>query len=573
MAINPKPTAPSNEPHPSSFAARRAALACVLALILSACTAWWLLRSRGAWGRDGWFRTPHEPWNLGAWWLPIGVLLIFGGLSAVAAYDRFRRAKTAPEQRASLRISLSALMLMSLLWHWSLLGPSSSIEGVRSGAYNVLASQWSDLATQYLGAAYRIENAREFSRDYARQSQTPSAPALAHVATHPPGATLFYYGCRRLVETVPALENALLSAVESAAGDSGIEAVADDNRVTLTNKFNAMRVASARSAGAPAGDKDEAAQPLPVSALATAALASIALVGALALSVPAVFMLARDGRAIGTASTCSGEDRAADEARGLCASALWVLAPTVGLFAPTLDALVACGVAWTLALCGKYLRVPSLPAPRKYLLVLAGAICALTTYISFGALVIIVVIALWLSGQKQARALLWFGAAFVVTWLVIWLLFPLDLLQVWRQAMAAHHLATLETRSRSGWLWFNGPIFAVFCGWPVVAACACALWRAEITTRTWQLALAMLGVLLLISLAGSVRGETERLWMFALPPFCALAASVLLPQGTQPAPKTSVSRTLLAVVSIAIVLQAFQTLLMAATLAPLVLPL
>ena len=547
------------------FPTRRALLALLLALSLSAPTAFWLLRSRGAWGRDGWFLTPHAPWYLGAWWLPIGVLFIFGGLSAVSAYDRFRRAKTFKEQRASLRMSVGALMLMSLLWHWSLLGPSSGIEGVSSGAYNVLASQWSDISTQYLGAAYQTENAREFSRNYATQSQNPTAPAIAHVSTHPPGATLFYFACRRLVETIPSLENVLLNGVESAAGD---------NRAKLANEFNVIRVVGARSVGV--SDRDAAALPLPISALATSALAAIFMVGALAASVPAVFILTRDCGAKAPASTCSEENRAADEARGLCAAALWVLAPTVGLFAPTLDALIACGAAWTLALCGKYLHATqSGNVPRKYLhseitLCFAGALWAVTTYISFGALVVGAVVTVWFVWQKQPRALLWFYGAFAATWLLIWLLWPLDLPRVWSNAMAAHHLATLQTRSRTGWLWFNGPIFAVFCGWPVVASCACTLWRArdENYARALQLALSMLGVLTLISLAGSVRGETERLWMFALAPFCALAASILVPQGTH-----GTIRALVAAVAVLIVLQAAQTLLMAATLAPLVLPL
>ncbi len=545
----------------AKFASYRAILAVALSLIMSAITANWLLRTRGGWGRDGWLLSPHAPWNIGAWWLPLGVFCIFGGLSAVSAYDRFRRAKTYKEQRTSRRMSVGALMLMSVLWHWSLLGPSSGIEGVRSGAYNVVASQFSDISTQYLGAAYQIDNARDFSRHYATQSQNPTAPAIAHVATHPPGATLFYYACRRAVESAPALQSFLIRGVEAAAGD---------NRTQLTNDFNAFRTAGARSAGA--APSDAAALPLPVSALATAALAAIGLVSALALSVPAVFILARD---CSVASTCDDEKRL-DEARGLCAAALWVLAPTVGLFAPTLDALVACGIAWTIALCCKYLRATfSLSDSRKYLqpenwLVLAGALWALTTWVSLGALVIGAVGFLWFVAQKNWRALLWVGGGFVAMWFLIWLMFPLDVPLVWQKAMAAHHLATLETRSRSGWLWFNGPIFAVFCGWPVVAACACALWRlrGEQNWRTLQLALAMLGALTLITLMGSVRGETERLWMFALPPFCVLAASVLLPQGTRGA-----ARALVAAVTLLILLQAAQTLTMAATLAPLVLPL
>jgi hypothetical protein len=76
--------------------------------------------------------------------------------------------------------------------------------------------------------------------------------------------------------------------------------------------------------------------------------------------------------------------------------------------------------------------------------------------------------------------------------------------------------------------------------------------------------------MLLISLAGSVRGEVERLWMFLLPPLCAAAASAWIP--LKPGPRRGKVALVGAAAVLASVLVAVQTLLMAAALAPLVLP-
>jgi hypothetical protein len=63
-------------------------------------------------------------------------------------------------------------------------------------------------------------------------------------------------------------------------------------------------------------------------------------------------------------------------------------------------------------------------------------------------------------------------------------------------------------------------------------------------------------VLLLLSVSGNVRGEVERLWLFLLAPLCVLGALRLNWRQAGPL----------------LILQAVQTILMAATLAPLVRP-
>ena len=537
---------------------------------------WWLLRGRGSIGADGWARQPHLPWPAGAWGLPLCALLLFGGLSAACLYDRFYRAKTQREGQASLRMALGALMLLSLVWNWGLLGPyGSNGREPRVGFFMVLASSWSDVATEYLGTAYQIESAREFSGRYALDWQRPRSGSIAHVATHPPGATLFYFACRRAVEGIPALREGLLSLAERAS---------ELDRVRLARELNEMRQISARSGGVP--DAPE----LPVDAIATALLASALLGAAPALAIPALFLLGSMG-----ASALRDQDSERvlrrSQGRGVVAAALWILAPTTGLFAPTLDALVALGAAWTLALACKHLSAPQSPSDhagsgRKYLgggrgyLVGAGIVLALTGFVSFGALTIGLVLALWLGLERRARDLIWLLSGVLAAQAVVLLLFPHSWPQVFTQAMSAHRSATLSTRSYTAWLALNPLMFVLFAGWPVVLGAARALLQKPQPSgesacdnglaHLRRLGFAVLGAMLLISIAGSVRGEVERLWMFLLPPFCALAAASWLPlEGGARRSKIA----LVGVVALlAIALQAAQSLVMAATLAPLVLP-
>ncbi len=551
-------TSPASSAKPA-WAALGAATA---ALAILAC---WLLRGHGRVGADNWFLKPHPPWPLGAWWLPLSGLLIFGGLSAACCYDRFYRAKSKREEQTSLRLALGSLMLLSLVWNWGVLGPlGSNVKGdARPGFLNVLASSWSDVATEYLGAAYRIEDAREFSRRYALEWQQPRSILIAHVATHPPGATLFYFACRRAVEASPALREELLSLSERAVGL---------DRRELALELNQIRSSAANSGGG-------IDTILPVEAIATALLASLLLGAAPALAVPALFVLGF------SCAAASESERRRAQGRGILAAALWILAPSTGLFAPTLDAIVALGAAWALALCCKYLAQDEPSASRKYwggrgFVVGAGALLALTGFISFGALTIGLVLVLWLLLERRAQGIAWLLGGALGMQVLLLLLFPHALLQVFVQAMQAHKFATLNNRPFKLWPALNFGVFALFAGWPVVLGLRALLLKPGLSDsgleRLKRLGLATLGTMLLISLAQSVRGEVERLWMFLLPPFCALAAASWLPLRAAQAQATPrrFRFALVGVVALLVVaLQAAQSLLMAVTLAPLVLPL
>jgi hypothetical protein len=523
-------------------------------------TAWWLFRGRAKLGADGWFLEPWpQSWPLGAWGLPVAWLVLFGGLAALSAYDRFFRAKTRREQSASTVMAVGALMLLSLGWNWTLLGPSGTLFGARSGTFNLVAALWSDLATEYFGVAHQIDNPRQFAREYAEKWQQPASALQAHVATHPPGAVLFYYGVRRLVESNLSIGSTFSRLAEHASGQSAVE---------IAVQANELRATAARVAKAPAP------APLPLPAVGTAMGVVLVIALLLALAVPAVYLTAFNL----TQSTSDGalDAVATAEVRGLMAAALWVLAPTVGLFSYTLDAVLAALAACVFAGAAKYFQ-----SGRKRWMVAGGAVLALASFVSFGALTIGAIVALWalvwrgMQGQwrQVGRDALCFGGGFGAMLLGLWLLFPFALSQVFQQAMAAHHMATLSVRTSRSWAWLNFVSFLLFAGWPLVAANVAGAWQLRRNVQAdAALMIAAGGALLLITLAGSVRGETERLWLPFLAPFCVFAASLfnVAPCAAKLKPKRP-TWPVIAAVSL-LVLQALQTLLMAGTLAPLVTP-
>src|SRR4051812_45660049 len=96
----------------------------VIAFVGVLATAFWCFSWRAPLGVPNEWQvkfTYGNPWSLGAWLLPLGGMLILGGLAIISAYDRFRRAKSRREQQTSTRLAVFALTLLSLSWQWSLL--------------------------------------------------------------------------------------------------------------------------------------------------------------------------------------------------------------------------------------------------------------------------------------------------------------------------------------------------------------------------------------------------------------------------------------------------------------------
>ncbi|RYX83453.1 hypothetical protein EON83_14800 [bacterium] len=493
-------------------------------------------------------------WPLGALGLPLAVILLFGGAAGLSVYDRFKRAKSRKEQKNSVVTALICLGLLGFLWPWTLLGPGalarvnepSQLSRITlEGRFNLIASQWSDVATEYFGTAYSITDARAFASTYAATRQNPTSRSLAHLATHPPGATLLFYGLRRTVEAVPGLNDSLNSVAGILTGQKEDE---------LFSSLNTVRTTASLGASVPAPP------PLPRGAIGGALFCVLFMGLSLVAALPAIYGLATVGS---DESSCDDA-----EARGLFACALWVLAPTLNLYAFSLDAVVACGAAWALFFAARALTKNS---PRDA--VLAGLALALTTMLSFGALAVglVILLAALISRTPAAqwgRAAALACGAFVVAWLIAALWGSFNPLQVMLQGTAAHKFATLSVRSYWPWVVLNLFIWAVFSGIPlVVSLTEAARMRKELIIRTGTrkeanvfpmalaFALGTISTLVLLCLLGQVRGEVERLWLFLLAP---LAASVVVRSGKE--------ATLLAG------LQGVQTLIMAATIAPLVRP-
>jgi hypothetical protein len=480
-----------------------------------------------------WIITPHDWWPVGAWGLPLAVLFLFGGLAALSAYDCFMRAKSPGEARQSAGLCIGAITLFAILWPWFLLGPS--------GTTNLVSASFSDVSNQYFSAAWQMKNARDFTRDYAKTEQQPTSIMLAHVATHPPGAVLFYAGACYLYEAVPPLKSTF---------DGLTRWLTQGDLATVALSANAARRTAARVAGVSQTPAD-----LPLDAVGGAIWCAFLLSLAVAFSVPAVYWLGAMGE----------EELALRRARGMTAAALFAIAPAVGLFTFTIDALIAAGVLWALVFLTLGVR-----RQKYFWLILSGALSALMCFISFGALAVLVISGIVLFWQKQkipARfASLAVGFAAVI--IVLQLLFPMQLPLIFKQAMASHRFATLEARTWHLWVWINIIVFALFAGlplWWMSLAIAEVIWnwRKNVTIGQ-QIGIATFAVMLLLTLSGGARGEVERLWFFLIAPLAVLAGQCLL--------RRLPARKEIYLISALLAAGCIQTLLMAAALAPLVRP-
>lgn len=515
----------------------------LLPLIMVAVTAFWLVGPRTKLGRDNWFLAPNPvAWPFGAWLLPLGVLLIFGGFAFVSSYDFLYRAKTEKIRHTSVRLARLGVFILALAWPFSLLGPTPV---GTNGAANLIQATWSDVSNGYFSASYEVGDVRDYTRTYADTRQKTISPQQAHVATHPPGAVLFYRGARALYEAVPPLQS-FCSALAR----------------FLTNEDEAKLASDSRAIVYAATQKTPT---VPDSAVGAALWCAFVTALLLASGTYAVFDLARGPKTPLSETTPFTRDprRNLADIGGLTAAALFALAPMPGLFAFSLDAVIAAGAAWTLWLLAR-------GTTRGYLG--AGALLAVVTFLSYGALAIGLLGALGLVLHLRRAALkpvALCAAGFVAGWLLILVLFPHDAPRVFHQAMAAHHAATLTSRAHWPWSGLNLVFFALFIGWPIVAALVVSA-RAK-ALFAWGVG--ALVTALLLSISGNVRGEVERLWLFLLPPFAAWAGFALSqpkaePETGEPRPLRYPYLTHCGFIA----LQAAQTLIMAATLAPLVRP-
>jgi hypothetical protein len=459
---------------------------------------------------------------------PLITLVGFGGL-VWYLWKALRREKIARHRRGlawtiALTLMIGAWCMQVALWT---MVPAYVVE--------LAAIQFSNVSTGYLEEAHRIDDLGRYLREYA--ADMPSK--AEHVATHPPGAALFFYAVRRAGEIVPGLNEWALTTATVGSG---------------------MNLAQVRA--------EILAYPGPTwkgaHAVATAVIASY-LLGALGcLMVVIVFAATR---------------RSLGDERALVAAAMMALVPSLLLFFPLLDQLIAfLGALMLAALAG---------TQRHWAWGLAaGLAAAAAMFVSLGALALVAIGGVFLllratlirGGQADLSWAGRFGgfaalAAFVIGWiagLASWGIIGVDTLGVIATGLGEHSgiAGASSFRSWHIWVWMNLIEFAVFLGLPL-AVCVVASVPGvirDLRARSAQalpayLAAAGLLTLLVLDVSGIVRGETSRIWLFFAPFLAPAAARVLLADDGDIRPFV-----------IAVALTALQLLVMGYTMQPIIRP-
>lgn len=460
--------------------------------------------------------------------LPLALALLGFGVLVAYLWRALRRERV-PSHRNALAWAIAVVLTIGA---WCL--QSASWMVVPSYLVELAAIQSSHISTGYLEEACGIVDLPSYLRDYVRDM--PDKPA--HLATHPPGGVLLFYGVRRLGEIAPGLEAWAL------------------NLATLGSRMSLEEVRAAVTA-----------YPGPVwkgkQALATAILASY-LLGALGcLTVLVVFAALR---------ACVGDQRA------LVAAVLMALAPSLVMYFPMLDQLIALLGALMLAAVVSSVRRPGWG-------VVAGLVGAAALFVSLGALALVASagVALLLHAALPAAVprpplprvpagALALGALAggLVAGLAAWYLIGVDTVGVLRTGLWQHSEIAGPSGYRSYhiWVWMNLVEFGIFLGLPATLAVVWAVPQVIGHLRAQGglqlpacLTAGALVVLALLDLSGIVRGETSRIWLFFAPYLVPAAAATILPEERELRPCLT-----------ALALSALQLLIMSWTLQPLIRP-
>lgn len=415
---------------------------------------------------------PFLPW---AKWL----LWFLGGWAL--AWGLFEGSRRLRRVRSWLRMaSLGWLVLWGAggsLWAMSISAPLP---------HWLVAIAWSPISNEYFSAAYEVHDWPSFLASYPQRM----ASAQYHLATHPPGSVGIYWLWVRLYEGSPWLRKALEGWLEREASWGGVEG---------------LRRWALRFPGTPE---------LPPSAVGAALFSSLA------------FLLLAFG---GVASIYAWLRQVGHEEQAWRGALMAALLPALCFFGFGLDGVL---FGFSAALCALWERTmgASTSKGRWGWAFTTGLLWGVGLSLSLGLLALF---PLWLGVawlRKEGRrpwaervgglllgaGLLGAGAmaAGVPAWAIV------------REGLGAHRQVTLTHFRRTYWIWLglNGVDVALFVGLPLFLAWLAALWRSRKTPQGQPLAAwgwALLGTLLLIDLAGVVRAEVGRIWMFLYPPLVA----------------------------------------------------
>ena len=201
----------------------------------------------------------------------------------------------------------------------------------------------------------------------------------------------------------------------------------------------------------------------------------------------------------------------------------WPIIPSIALWTTRWNQLYA-----LFTLVAFLLLYLGLKKRRLVSFLLLGFVISLALFFSFGNAVIIgfifIYAVIWLSVSKERPSLGWwlgagilFLAGLSAIWIILWLFYGLNPLDLWNTATGTH-LAL--SRSYITWLFFHLYDFFVFLGIPLFVAWLGSLF---ISWRGWRqgnvdiLAATFAIGILALNISGTSRGETARVWAFLLP--------------------------------------------------------
>lgn len=367
--------------------------------------------------------------------------------------------------------ALLILVILGLLFRLS-------VQAVNQGSPDVIARVLNPAYFGYFPPAAANDDLSKFLRTYS--ATQPTSP-YDRLRTHPPGNVVFYWLIIRGTDTFPVLTNLATPILQPR-----LSTLPDWIQNYSFNEILAGAVAA-----------------LIVPFLSAASL------------VPLYYL----GRWLW------------DESTARLVSLLYVFVPALTAFTPVADDLFTLITALTLAWV-----IGGLGLRRYWSIALGGLVFGAGLFMSFGLLpvgVIAGLVIVFQSGHNWRLSLfniLAFALGSVVVWGLAWLIFGLNPLVIYQNALLAHGALN---NSRSYWLWlgYNPYDVLMFAGWPIallVGAQILALSRKMVSRRDLTLADRLLAACLVSAivlwLSGNVRGETARLLLFCYPCLVLFAA-------------------------------------------------